>query len=228
MVATAVSAIALIENGHFVEYKALFQLMEAMPVSQQRLVELHVLQDASIRRLKQGYILHLAKDIPITIPPKTTTIERSTVTRVPRDPLRLAPVYHPLIDQEEEDTNLTVCSRQPVGGRKPWSNQEEELFLSVAAIPLSSYTAKYKRYCELCDNAKVLPRTYQAFTHKLKSTQHKRWCQEEKDIAEKIHRESVAETVNCKYAKYQEACKRVDIIPRSYKAFAHYISNLKN
>ena len=230
VVATGVSGIALMESGIFVEYDALLTVLGSMGLTQADLVRLHVLQDASIVRLNQGYILHLAKDMPTTLPAAPSRSPGGRVPK-PREAPRVAPVEEQLtgqVDSDDEDQNVTVCSTQPAGGPKPWSKKDNELAISASYLSLRSVKEKYNKYCENCQIAGVIPRTYKAFEHKVNIWNPERRtdvAQAEKDIVARIL--ILSGTMKGKYAQYREACDKANIKPRGYNGFVCYIKRLK-
>lgn len=172
--ATAVSAVALLEQRFFLPYDVLGQMMTGLQVTQAELQEWKVLGRNIMLRLNTTPIYHMEDSIrkTIEIPLPCTSQMKTDCT-----PPELEPEEEPAL----QESVTPIPKRKRIyksteifpGGKRQYTEREEEIIRQIASENMDIRGSKRSRimhgqFIRVCAQEDLLARTFHSFRAKLK------------------------------------------------------------
>ncbi|XP_071353431.1 uncharacterized protein [Trachinotus anak] len=173
LVCTFVSCVALIQQGIFVDYRALSRLEIDLPLSQARLRMLQIQSPIYFAGVRVFNLYRLHPDIPFKIkqsqprpvPSHHQNERQSTRQNLPSDNEE----EEELGDFQGEEHNQVLQTQSmvlPAGWRRYWSPHELSVVAEAGIKAGNSTTAAYKVYQGLCLEHRIPVRSFHAFKKK--------------------------------------------------------------
>ena len=168
---TYISAIAVHQNGHYIDYQKFFHVAKKLIITTNQLQSLGILSHAHLRKVNNDILYKLHSEIRTNLPRATSHphvfIPQTRVVQVPHSQeLHLSNDNPPI----QEVCNARISDRlNPPGGKfSRWSRQEEDFLCQVYKVHSINTRQRFHIFYNLCKDQNLQPiRTFMAFRKKI-------------------------------------------------------------